>query len=375
MEILRTDQNRLKRRLMELCSIAAPSGREKPVQDYIEEFAQARDGIAFRKIGTGAVENLLLTVAGKKTGETLLLSAHLDTVPLPPGTEQIELVEEQGILRSDGDTILGGDDRAGVVLALEMAELALDFPELHSGLELLFTVQEEVGCAGSAALRREDLSSSTGYNLDGESEPGSIIVAAPRKARFSCTVKGLTAHAALAPESGVHALVIAGKILTSLPMGTVDSETTVNVGSIAGGGTTNIVPDAALLIGELRSSDESRFLEIRNEIEEICRNSAASLGGTAAITWEELYAGYKVAESSQTVQRFISACQNCEIEPALLKSRGGGDTNNLNAAGIENVVFGLGMHNIHAPNEYIVLEEFYRAAELLADLVFSFTGT
>lgn len=268
------DPDRLHDRVRKLCRIAAPSGAEGPMLALIEAYAadNASSGCRLMRLEKGDICNLLLRIpgAGSATsgGEPLLISAHLDTVPLPQGVTSVELHEKDGILRSNRSTILGGDDRAGAALALEMADLALANPERHGGLEVLFTVREEVGCAGSAILRKDDFIAAYGFNLDGESEPGSAIVRAPRKARFICRITGRTAHAALAPEEGVHALVIAGSILTSLPMGKVNADTTVNIGAVSGGGSTNVVPDSALLTGEMRSFSEASFSKIQQEIDE-----------------------------------------------------------------------------------------------------------
>ena len=116
----------LKKRLLELCRIAGPSGNEKPVRDYLHAFWEARKdrGLSWREAESisngGNTANILMTVEGKKP--PLLLCAHMDTVPL--GGE-IVICESDGLLRSDGRTILGGDDRAGIALALEMLDLCL----------------------------------------------------------------------------------------------------------------------------------------------------------------------------------------------------------------------------------------------------------
>ncbi|MBL7005807.1 MAG: M20/M25/M40 family metallo-hydrolase [Spirochaetia bacterium] len=366
------DLERLHDRVRELCRIVAPSGAEGSMLALLEAYSADNAGFGCRliRLEKGDICNLLLRISGTSDSEPFLISAHLDTVPLPQGVASVELHENDGILRSNGSTILGGDDRAGVALAMEMADLALAHPERHGGLEVLFTVREEVGCAGSAILRKADFLAAYGFNLDGESEPGSAIIRAPRKALFTCRITGRTAHAALAPEEGVHALVIAGSILTSLPMGKVDADTTVNIGAVSGGGSTNIVPDSALLMGEMRSFSESSFRKVQQEIDDRCEAAAAARGGKVVVQWEDVYPGYTLDNESPVVRAFSSACRRLNLEPKLLSSRGGGDTNNLNSIGIENIVFGIGMHNIHSTEEYLVFDELDTAAALLEALIF-----
>ena len=143
----------LKKRLLELCRITAPSKNEKPVRDYLRAFWEERKekGLIWAEAASapegGNAANVLLKVEGKRS--PLLLCAHMDTVPLG-GAAEVVICESEGILRSDGKTILGGDDRAGIALALEMLDICLAEPDRRTGLEVLFTVQEELGCLGTS---------------------------------------------------------------------------------------------------------------------------------------------------------------------------------------------------------------------------------
>lgn len=372
---LRIDKDRLLKRLIELCSITGPSCKESKVADYILNFAEERvsAGLILKLFPPesipdgGDTANILIRIPGTGKGKIILLSAHLDTVPVD---EDRSVVLQDGVLRTEGDSILGGDDRAGVAAALEMIDLGLMFPNEHSGLEILFIVQEELGALGSRTLDRSVIKANFGYNLDGETPPGSIIIRAPRKAKYMCEVHGLSSHAALAPDKGLSAIKIAGRIVNNLPQGQVDSDTTANIGSISGGGQTNIVPDYVQITGEVRSFTSEGFKKISNNVEQICSSIAVNNGGRSDFSWEYAYYGYSVDSSSPCISRFSEACIRSGIKPELLSSPGGGDSNNLNALGIENVVFGLGMHEIHTPNEYLVIDEFYTAVEILKEVVF-----
>ncbi|QQO09193.1 M20/M25/M40 family metallo-hydrolase [Breznakiella homolactica] len=369
------DTQRLVTRLKELCAIRAPSRRERPVRDYVHAYwSQRRDsGLTWKESaaipGDGDTANILMTIPGNT--EPLLLCAHMDTVPVRE-TESIAVLEKDGVLRSDGTTILGGDDRAGIALALEMIDLCLALPaEARPSLEILFTVQEEIGCLGSRDHGFPELRSKTCYNLDGETPPGSIITAAPYKDRFSCDVRGRSSHAALEPELGRNAIRYAAQLILALPQGRVDGETTMNIGSISGGGQTNVVPDKASFTGELRSFSEGHFNEMKNLIGGICTPPESDEGYSAELIWEHLYDGYDVPPEAPVVRRFRTACGAKNIEPELIRSAGGGDANNLNAQGISTVVFGVGMHEIHSTGEYLVIAEYLTASQLLAEVLFS----
>ena len=358
----------LKRRLLELCRIIAPSGYEKPVRDYLRAFWEERKekGLIWREASVipngGNTANILMAVEGKKP--PLLLCAHMDTVPLGDAAE-INVCESGGILRSDGKTILGGDDRAGIALALEMLDMCLADTDRQTSLEVLFTVQEELGCLGSAD-RGFELKSALCYCLDGETPPPSLIVASPRKERYTCLIRGRTAHAALEAALGKNAICRAAKLIGGLPQGKVDEETTANVGFIHGGGQTNIVPSEVRITGELRSFSASRFAVYKEGINAACARLEKEDGYPVEVSWEYLYDGYSISAGEEVVSRFLRICGERNMEASLLASPGGGDANNLNARGISTAVFGIGMHDIHTPAEYLNLEEFYLAADLLS---------
>jgi tripeptide aminopeptidase len=308
----------------------------------------------------GRVSNILLSVQGR--GEPVLLCAHMDTVPVE--APFIRVVEEDGILRSDGKTILGGDDRSGIALALEMIDLFLA-PGGRS-LEVLFTVQEELGCLGSRNPGFPELRSTQAYCLDGENPPGTIIARAPGKEEYHCEVWGRSAHAALEPEEGRNAIRHGAALLLNFPQGRVDRDTTTNLGIIRGGRQTNVVPDYCKITGEIRSFSEDSLARTKGGINDACRRmNETGEDYRVDIRWEKTYNAYAVSPEEEVVRRFLRGCEKLSIRGESLSSLGGGDGNNLNAQGIRSVVFGSGMHNIHRPDEYLVLEEFFSAAELL----------
>jgi tripeptide aminopeptidase len=362
------DKARLKRRLLELCRIAAPSRRDGPVRDYLYAFWQEREGrgLRWREAPAasipegGSVPNILMSIEGE--GEPILLCAHMDTVPVE--AQYVRVLEKDGVLRSDGKTILGADDRSGIALALEMIDLFLAAG--GRSLEILFTVQEELGCLGSRNHGFPELRSTRAYCLDGESPPGTIIARAPGKEQYFCEVWGRSAHAALEPEAGRNAIRHGAALLLDFPQGQVDKDTTANLGIIQGGSQTNVIPGYCSISGEIRSFSEESLAGTKERINAACRRmNKTGEAYRVDIRWDKTYRGYAVSPEEEIVRRFLRGCEKRNIRGEILSSPGGGDGNNLNSQGIRSVVFGSGMHNIHSPDEYLVLEEFFSAAELL----------
>ena len=364
------NHERLYTRVRELCALNAPSRHEQPVYTYLHRFWQERkdQGLEFETVAVqdpSDTPNIIMRLKG--IGEPLLLCSHMDTVPLPPGP--VLLVETDGVLSTDGNSILGSDDRAGIALALEMVDLCLEHTN-HPPLELVFTVQEELGCIGSAYLNRALFQSNTAINLDGETPVGTAITSAPQKGRFTIRVNGVSAHAALQPQLGQSAIRLAAEILLKLPHGQLDPFTTANIGTIVGGSQTNVVCDLVTLTGELRSFSSELYVSHRRLIDTLVTEHQMPEECSADLEWEEVYAGFSLPETAAIVVRFKTACVESGYNPHLLRSAGGGDANMLNSIGIPMIVFGMGMHHIHTTREFLIWRELSSAAELLARMVF-----
>ena len=377
---IRVNHTRFLTTLLDLCSIPSPSGSEDRVASRVLEFALA-NGITVVEDGSAGLQsepsgsdsgqqgNIVLACESSSS-ERLFLSAHLDTVDVPHGIETISVLNTNGRIVSEGDMILGGDDKVGVAAALEMLSLCVEHPNAHRSLEVVLFVQEELGCRGSRLFDPGTVKAKTGFNLDGETPPFTAIRRAPQKSHFTCTVGGRRAHAALNPEAGINAIVVASHLLSLLPAGRLPGESTTNVGSIQGGERTNVVPDRVVIRGELRSFSGHQFEEYANEIENCCSETAAKFGVPIGLVWSPAYEGYEITTDEECSQWFSSACRCLGEEPQFLSSPGGGDSNNLNAMGLRNVVFGLGMHNIHGSDEYLDEAEILRAVDLLCAAVF-----
>jgi tripeptide aminopeptidase len=312
-------------RLLDLCRIPSPSGDVNRIREHIRSVL----------LDLGYPSEIdeygnLFTFTESTEHEAIFLSCHMDTVPTPD-VENLTVVSKDGRISSDGTSILGGDDKLGVAAAIEMLDLCRQNPGRHRGLDIVFTVDEEIGARGAAALNPQRFRASQGFNLDGETGPGTAINRAPRKERFHCRVHGRSSHAALAPEEGISAIVIAAKIITQLPLGMPGPQSTSNVGMITGGGQTNIIPDFAEMTGELRSFSDDEFENIRLDINRVCRSAAIGAGGKADIRWEFLYDGYHVDTEETCSALFADACWKAGREPLYMSSRGGGDSNALNS--------------------------------------------
>ncbi len=323
---------------------------------------------AYLKEHPESYPNLYGYLPGTLPGEPLLFSVHMDTVA--PGKGKQAKLTEEGRLVSEGETVLGADDIAGLVSILEALRVIWEEGTPHRTIELLFTAAEEPFCEGSRYLNYELLQAKSGYVLDLNGAVGAASLSAPSILSFTITIKGRAAHAGFAPEEGINALNIAVEALAGWKTGHVDPETTLNFGTIHGGTGKNIVPGEVVLTGEIRSSDHGKALQLMAQVERSFTECARKAGGVAYCCSEEHIRAYRIPKTERTVKRFERAAKSIGIEkPTLTGTFGGSDANRLNAHGIQTIVLSCGMEEVHTTSEYIKLKELTKSASLTYQLM------
>ena len=362
---------RLMQTLLDLCRIPSPSGQEGRAAAYVRARAAAL-GLEVEEDGAGGTlgsdtGNLLVRVPGR--GEPIFFCAHLDTVPVPAELAEIPLILEGDRLHTGGASILGYDDKGGVAAMLELAEIAAARNFQILPLELVFTIQEERGLRGSGVFDTGRLRARSGFVLDCEAEVGSALSAQPSKVNFTIQVRGKAAHAAVAPEQGINAVKALGAIINALPSGRIDDETVMNLAKVEGGGAANVVPDRAVLSGELRSLDEGKLQALMARVQQAAQQHAAAFGATASLAFETSYTLYRAAPDWRSTQLFEAACRAEGMQPRFEQTLGGSDANNFNQKGLACLNIGFEMNNIHSSDEFMRPSQFTRAARLLERII------
>jgi tripeptide aminopeptidase len=347
-----TDDRRLLDRFVRLCEIPSPTGDERAVADAMlaelrELGVEVNEDDASEPARAGA-GNLIARIPGRGEG-WLAFFAHLDTVP---HDGPIEVVEENGVFRSRGDTILGADNKAAVAVLLELAARHATSPP-PIGLELVFTVAEEDGLRGANAVDIEQLRSPFGFVLDHASPIGEVIVAAPTHKRLEVTFRGHEAHAGIRPEDGHSAVLAAAAAVTAMELGRLDDETTANVGVIEGGTASNVVPGACRVIGEARSIDGERAAAVIGAMVDACTWAAGEHGCDADVHVTEIFKGYRLESEALGVAVASEALRAAGHEPSLVATGGGSDANALVPRGFEAVLLANGTEANHTPEESV----------------------
>lgn len=362
---MQVNKERMLNEFKEIVAIPCHTLQERPVADYLKAkleglgFTVEEDG-AGTQLG-GNCGNLWGFLPGTKPGAVrVLLSAHMDGVEPCGGTT---VVQKDGVLYSDGSTILGGDDKSGVEGILEGLRLLQESGAEHGDIQILFTIAEEGGVNGSRCMDKSKLRADVGYALDGEGAPGEIVISAPGQYKYKISVHGKKAHGGLEPEKGVNAIMIAAKALADVKRyGRIDEETTANIGIIGGGVATNVVPDLVNIEGDARSRSNDKLLAIRDEIVNTIVSSAEKYGAQVTAQVDHKYSSFLIDENSTVVELAKKACAAHGFTPVVTATGGGSDASFINAYGVPCVILGTGMSNVHTVDEYIKEEDLYNSA-------------
>lgn len=347
-----------------LASINSPSRQEGAVAAYLlgrlREMGLDPEVDASASVSGSDTGNILVRIPGNVAGPTILLCAHMDTVG---PTEGMTPVVRDGIIYSNGETVLGADDKAGIAMILAAVSEILEEGAPHGPLELLFTVQEEIGLFGARYLQA-DLKADFGYIVDGDGPVGNIVNRAPSKVDLDFTITGKAAHAAR-PEQGVNAIVVAAAAISRLKGGRIDDDTTMNVGQIRGGKARNIVPEEAEVNIEIRSFNEKT---LEDEVQKTIAafNAAGDAAGAAITVRRELnFETFDVPESHPVVANALRAAAAAGIEPQFRKSGGGMDANVFNGRGLPCIGLGFGAEQMHSPEEHIPVAQLQAGARFI----------
>ncbi|MGL5917907.1 MAG: M20/M25/M40 family metallo-hydrolase [Cetobacterium sp.] len=360
---------RLVENFLDMVKISSPSRDERVMGDYLIEVLKEL-GLDVEEDNAGELNNGncgniigTLKSPGKKR---FLFSAHMDTVT---PCKKIVPVVENGIIKSDGTSILGGDDKGGIASIIEMLRVIKENNLEHPEIVVIFSMGEEVGLLGAKSFDIKKYNIECGFILDSSGKPGRIITKAPSAARGTIKITGKPAHAGISPESGINALTVAAHAITKMKLGRIDSETTSNIGVVSGGQATNIVMPSIELEYEARSLSNEKLKTLLEEtlliLEEVCNGFGAKVENDINIE----YPGFVLDDNENVVQIVKKACQKLGIDSETVSSGGGSDTNIYNSKGVPCVNLAVGMSKVHTLEEYIEINDLVNLSKILVEII------
>lgn len=368
-------KDRLVQEFMELVQVDSETKHEAEISKVLKEKFSSlgltiTEDDAAAKTGHGA-NNLFAMLersnGGNADAPTIFFTSHMDTVT--PGNGIKPQLDADGYIRSDGTTILGADDKAGLAAMFEAIRVLKEQGIPHGRIQFVITVGEESGLLGARALDASKLEAKFGYALDSNGAIGDIAVAAPTQAKVTIKLYGRSAHAGVNPEDGISAIQIAAKAIARMPLGRIDSETTANIGKFEGGGATNIVCDFVLLDAEARSLVQPKLDAQLAAMKEAVESAAQEYGGRAEFESDIIYPAYQYQDGDAVVELAKKAIVAIGATPKTFHSGGGSDANIFNGLGVPTVNLAVGYEYIHTTKEQIKVDDLVKTAELVVEIM------
>lgn len=366
------NRERLVNEFLELVRIDSLSYKEREMADVLKAKLEGM-GLSVEEDGTGAViggnaGNIICRIPGKTDVPAILLMAHMDTVE--PGIGKSPVVEGN-IIKTDGTTVLGGDDAAGIECILEAVRVLKENNLEHGDIYVVFTVAEECGLLGAKNLELKNINARYAFVMDNGGDIGEVAVNAPSQNKIDVKVLGRASHAGLQPEKGISAVQIASEAIANMKLGIIDEETTANIGIIKGGQATNIVCESVDIKAEARSRNVEKLKKQTEHMKNCFERSAQKYGGEVVFNSEMLYPAFNISEDDEIIAILKEASEKTGIPLKLVSTGGGSDTNIINAKGIKAVDVSVGMDKVHSQKEQISIDNMMKAVEFLIAIITS----
>lgn len=365
-------ENRVIDSFVEMIKISSQSRNERAMGDYlINKLKSLGLEVLEDNAGTtcdGNCGNIVGVLKGKGT-KKLLFSAHMDTV-VP--CEKITPVIEEMIIKSDGTSILGGDDKSGIAAIIEAIEVIKENNMDHPEIIVVFSVAEEIGLLGAKAFDIKKYSPDYCFILDSGGKPGGVIVQAPNSAKGEIKIIGKPAHAGIAPENGINALYVASHAISKMSLGRIDQDTTSNIGIVRGGEAVNIVMPEISMMYEARSFSKEKLEKLLAETDKLFTEVAKEHGAEFVNNVVVGYNGFKIEKGEPILKAVEAAANKLGMVYEEKSSGGGSDANVYSAEGYTSVNLATGMSKVHTTEEFIEKKDVIDSARLVLGIIEEF---
>lgn len=363
-------RERLINNFLEMLKEESPSLKELPMAEWLKEYLSYRNievvmDRCADEIG-GNCGNVVAHIKGDIQGESICFAAHMDQIS---PCCNVKPIIDKDLIRTDGSTTLGGDDKGGIAVILEALEHILEEHICHRDMYLLFTVSEEQGLAGSKHFDIRNLPVENVIFVDAAGPAGIIVYKSPAQEDIEIIFKGRKAHAGIEPEKGVNAICVAAEAIYNMHIGRIDEETTSNIGRIEGGGATNIVTDEVKFTAEIRSHSMKKLKCEIDFMMNCCKNVADKYNATVDFIHKINYPSLELSKDSYVYKLCIKAFEDEGVKPVHMISGGGGDANILSGKGYNCAIISVGMDNVHTVDETINIEDMLSTAKVISKMM------
>lgn len=335
---------------------------------YAYVSAQQKGGAA------GARKTAAAKTAGASVGaaKPFCLLAHLDTVEECSGKNVKPQVKKSGddtIITSDGTTLLGGDDKAGlaaIVTALHYLIKNKNVP--HPKIELCFSPDEETG-HGMDHVPLDLIKSKFAYTVDG-GHIGELECECFNAYKSEVVFTGKAAHTGDARAAKmVNAISVASLFVQSLPKTEAPETTDGYDGFFAPLEISGSMEKARVAL-LLRDFDSDGMERRKKLVKKLADSAAASYGASVKVKHTQQYLNMKdgIKKAPFVMERLVAACKESGVEPVFKPIRGGTDGSRLTEMGIPCPNIWTGAHEYHSEREWVSLGQMLCAADVIVNL-------
>lgn len=348
---------------MRFVRIDSVTGEEQHFSDYL--FKLYKDVLKIEIVKQDKKGNIYIRFDG--AGHPLFFSAHLDTVE--PG-RGIKPQIKRNYVVSDGETILGADNKIAIASITEAIRRIRSRHIPHRTLELVFTRSEEVNSYGALEFDYRQLLATEGFCFDSVSPIGTVTTASPFYERFDVTLQGKETHASR-PQDAINVLPAFASFVEQISMGAYDKDTLINIGVVNAGTVRNTIPGRLTLHGEIRSLREKNLLAAKRTcittLSRICRQRGIKMH----TDFVRENPGYKhTGRSAQKLMNEVSSRMNAVgITPCRRVHWGVSDANIFNDKGLICINLGDGVEHAHSTKERVKISDMEKLVRLMIELV------
>lgn len=370
------NKERIVENFIEMVKIYSPSKKELNFAKYLIEQLKHIGAEIYLDNGYtnygGNSPTIIGKIKGNIEGEGITLAAHLDVVE--PCENINPIIIENKIIKTDGTTTLGGDDKAGIASILECLKVIKEQKLSHQDIYVLLTPCEELGLLGAKNINwelipKEMLPAKNMIVIDNAGKAGIIAHSAPSKYDLHIKFKGKKAHAGIEPEKGINAINLAALAISKMKMGRIDSLTTSNIGVISSEFPTNVVADECIIKAEVRSHSEEKILEIISDYKACCKEATQIIGGEFEVEYSCDYPVLKPKDNLAFAKDFAKSYEKLGVDVELKVIGGGSDSNIFAKNGYNSIIVGVGMYNVHTVDETLELEDLYKTTQTIIDYI------
>ena len=352
-----------------LVQINSPSKSEDKIIAFLKSYFEKMGFECWEdnagEITGGNANNLYGVLKGNPNRKSICFNSHADTV-MP--TENIHIINDGKIIKTDGKTVLGADDKGGIAIFTEAIQTVLDNDVDHGNIYILITVQEEIGAGGAECVECDSFRPDITYSFDTGKPTLCAVASAPTHYKMTYKIHGKAAHAAYSNGS-INAVKVASDAISKLDTGQIDEETCCNIGKISGGARTNIVPEFCEVLAEARSQNDDKVESLVKKMTESFEKSCKKYGATLEKEINCEYRSFNIPEDDSDFVFAYNIAKDFVGVPFIEHSLGGFDASIFNAKGLKTIVYGIGYENIHSNREFIEIKDLITVSEFAYRLI------